>query len=152
MRPDPQRTAVGELLEPGQQRAAHPALPGRGRDDQLGLGVPGAVTELEPGVAGERAVRLGGDDVPAAGRAAVLQPQLGLLRQRADAVGRRGRAQQREDGGGPRGVEPGGVGDGDGAQSSGAVVGEVSATVPADRSASARAAAAVASATCWSSL
>src|SRR4051812_26486769 len=79
--------AAAQLRGVGKQGAAAPPPAGAGGDDQLALGVPGAVPTLEPRVAGQRAVHGGGEHVATAGRAAVLQSELGLLRERADAVG-----------------------------------------------------------------
>jgi hypothetical protein len=148
VRPDPQRPRPGQLLEPGEQRRPDPLAPGAGRDDQLGLGVVGAVVAaaLEPGVADERAAGSAGEDVGAAGRPAVLQPQLGLLGQRPCAVGLDGLADQRQDGGDVVGGRPRGDLD------AGVQDDQTSSAGVASAAAAARAAAAVASATCWSSL
>ena len=89
VRPDRQR-AGRELLEPGEQGGAHTLLPVRRVHHQLrGAAVESRVPDQ---VAVDR-----GEEVPPAGRPAVLQPQLGLLGQRPNAVGGGGRMQQPED-------------------------------------------------------
>jgi len=145
VRPDPQRPVAGELLQPGQQRRPDALAPGGGCDDELGLGVVGAVigAALEPGIADERAVRRPGEDVGAAGWPAVLQAQLGLLGQRPGAVGVDGLADQRQDGGDV--VGGGRLGDLDAGSQRAQTSSEGAGAAV---SASAAAAAAVASATC----
>ncbi len=145
MRPYPHRTVAGQLLEPGGERGAH-ALPAVQRmDDELALRL--VVPALEPGVAGDVAVRGRGQQVTSAVRTAVAQPQLALLRHRPHAVGGRRGPQHAEDGGDVGGVEARevpylpGSGQRSPRTSSGSSAGSAS-----------RAAAAAASATCWSSL
>jgi hypothetical protein len=77
----------------------------------------------------------------------VLEPQLALLGERSDPVGGARRAEQPQDVGDVGRVQPDGVLDGGGCAQGGPQTSSASATLP-----EARAAAAVASATCWSSL
>ncbi len=124
-----------------------------GMHDQFGLGVAvGGGAALEPGVAGELAAGGTGQQVAATGRTAVLQAKLALLRDRAGTVGGRRRPQQGQDVGDVVGTEPVDVVDGNRRgqdRLTGAVASGPAAGVAAG---SARAAAVVASATCWSSL
>ena len=134
MRPDAQRPGTGQLEQSRQQRRPEAATPMRRVHDQLGDPV------VEPGVTGECAA-VPDEHVLPAGRTAVLEPELGLLREGADAVGGRGRPQQGED-----------LVDLALLQVVAQLLPQTNSESTADSGAAARAAAAVASATCWSSL
>jgi hypothetical protein len=114
--------------------------PEAGVHDEFGLDAP-VGNDVVPRISGQVGP-VADDEVTTARRAAVLEPELGLLRQRADAVRGDGRGQQPQDLGELAWLE--GTAQLFGPQTS-------SASTAASE-AVARAAAAVASATCWSSL
>ena len=118
--------------------------PEGGVHDELGLDAA-VGTRVVPRVPGQ--VRtVADDDVTTTGRPAVLEPELGFLRQRPDAVRGDGRGEQPQDLGEVAWLE------GAAQWSPQTSSASTDASGAAVSRAAARAAAAVASATCWSSL